>query len=793
MLKKSLALILSLIMIFSLFSVCASAVPSDALRFNSDGKFKIVVFADTQDDDTPHTKMIQFMGQALDREQPDLVVFTGDNVHVTTEAKFLQGATALMQPLIERDIPYAYTFGNHDAEYISKQYMHSVYMSLGRCLTYNADDSIFGYGNCNIPIYSSKNDSMAFNLWIIDSNMYPTSGGGYDNVHQDQQDWFVKTDKAIETAEGHKVNSIVFQHIVVPEVYNCLSKAGWLYNGNTKTYNGTKYKLELNSSASGSLLEWPCPPDTNSGEFTTLKNRGDVIGIVTGHDHANSFVGSYNGITFTQMPGMTFESYGNDAVRGYGVIELNENNTKTYTSRTVRYVDAYVEEPTKLNINETNNDIYRIKNGTTYISEVRCAQNESSTTAKNELTNAGFTVIDYDLNTGARGQYIYMGYKTTTNYEDAIKDLRFYSQLDDLDAGVVKFNINGKPVTYYKDGTDLNKGSGGDYVYACYSKDNLAGPAITGISFGGTIDNSRRICPVLTDKTIPADLNNGTTVHENYIYCYTTTNVESYDLGAVKAKYDQLSKIDNSAFSDPTKEAFNADLNTVKNFIDSVESSRLTSKTAAEINTMVNAMEDTCALQTKYTPDNGFIYGFEKPTLPEELDGMFNAGYADVTYNPTCGYMGTGSKVNLAYDGRNASYTAVVFGDVNGDAWYDGQDAAIVRCIVNGLMDESTVGEAAYKAADCNHDGVIDNLDTAILEDAGILLSKVDQSKSAEELMSTSSEFVEYINLIDQNPDITEKDDSDVVTETEFSLVTILVKSVLTFIGTAIALFKIIF
>ncbi|MBQ7548872.1 MAG: hypothetical protein IJT03_04110 [Clostridia bacterium] len=54
-------------------------------------------------------------------------------------------------------------------------------------------------------------------------------------------------------------------------------------------------------------------------------------------------------------------------------------------------------------------------------------------------------------------------------------------------------------------------------------------------------------------------------------------------------------------------------------------------------------------------------------------------------------------------------------------------------------------------AADCNHDGVIDDLDTAILEQAGVLLANVDQTKSQEELLETDS-YIEYIKLIDQSP-----------------------------------------
>lgn len=115
--------------------------------------------------------------------------------------------------------------------------------------------------------------------------------------------------------------------------------------------------------------------------------------------------------------------------------------------------------------------------------------------------------------------------------------------------------------------------------------------------------------------------------------------------------------------------------------------------------------------------------------------------------------MATGTTVNLIDDTDEIydTMTVVIFGDVNSDGWYDGTDALIVNCLANGLLTREQVGEAVYMAADCNHDGVITADDVTILEQAGVLLANVDQTKSEEELQ-TDSVYREYINLIDQNP-----------------------------------------
>ena len=114
------------------------------------------------------------------------------------------------------------------------------------------------------------------------------------------------------------------------------------------------------------------------------------------------------------------------------------------------------------------------------------------------------------------------------------------------------------------------------------------------------------------------------------------------------------------------------------------------------------------------------------------------------------------------------AYTVVLFGDVNGDGWYDGRDAVTVSMIANGMLTREQVGEAVWMAADCNHDGKIDQADVDLLNQAGLLLSSVDQTKPTEELLKTSSEYNEYLNLIDQSVEV--KSDEPENDETEAPL-----------------------
>ena len=340
---KLLAIILSIGMLVSFCAVpmTVSADGQNPLKFGSDGKFKIVIFSDVQDQFPVHQRVINIMEQAIERENPDLVVFLGDITEQNIkdpEIDYRRTVEQIFAPVVNAGVPYAIVFGNHDDQsYYSgqradKDAMLSVIQSLGDCRTVDADPSLFGTGTCKIPIYASGSDDVAFDLFMVDSNTYqnPTASnhGGYDNPHADQLEWLAANKDA-------GVNSLVFQHIPMPEIYNLLTVDA----GGEKTYGSTTYAKTLNSNATGYLGEYPCPPNygDNTGEFAALKAMGGVLGVFTGHDHLNDFTGTYDGLTMTAVPGMTYYNYGEEAVRGYGVIELDEGDLSNYEYQTVKF------------------------------------------------------------------------------------------------------------------------------------------------------------------------------------------------------------------------------------------------------------------------------------------------------------------------------------------------------------------------------------------------------------------------------------------------------------------------
>lgn len=159
--------------------------------------------------------------------------------------------------------------------------------------------------------------------------------------------------------------------------------------------------------------------------------------------------------------------------------------------------------------------------------------------------------------------------------------------------------------------------------------------------------------------------------------------------------------------------------------------------------------------------ENGFIYGLDVGLNSIDSYVELSSSSCSLEYDENKNGFGTGTVINMVNDSTVIdSYTIVIFGDVNGDGWYDGQDAVVVNMLANGMLTREQVGEAVWTAADCNHDGKIDQSDVDLLNHAGIVLSNVDQTKTKEELLETSA-YNEYIGLIDQNYEIVEDKPED--------------------------------
>ena len=195
----------------------------------------------------------------------------------------------------------------------------------------------------------------------------------------------------------------------------------------------------------------------------------------------------------------------------------------------------------------------------TYISGIAVSYGASESTPKDILRDAGYTVIEYDLNADAGGRYVYMGYKTTTNPSEAITGIFFSSTGDDLHPnsqtfdGVTAYLLGGYTEANPGENTyvDLNEGAKGDYIYTYVTRDTSRAPIIAGMYF----DSSSSAGGYVTPGT---NLNTGTgdqaiylhyqqfsaTVSNTFYYLDANGNrVSSTQSGAVKNHLEAMTKV----------------------------------------------------------------------------------------------------------------------------------------------------------------------------------------------------------------------------------------------------------
>ena len=343
--KKLLALLLAAVMLLAAVPVFAADGEPEPLRFGTDGTFKIMLFADPQDDEDLEETTAALMREALDAYAPDLVIFLGDNTVADGYENQYKAIQAITDPIVERGIPYALVFGNHDEEHnVSKEELLAIYQSLGDCRTYDAAPEITGCGSCALPIYTADGSKMAFNLWLIDSGMYNDDPevGGYDYVHEDQLAWYKETAAQIAAENGGEpVPAMDFQHIVIPEIFDELyvelpaSLGSLSENRNGKSYALLPVFTRLN----GYWLEVPCPPNVYDGQLAAWKEVGDVIAEFHGHDHNNSYEVNIEGVDVINVPSCGCNSYSKDISRGCGLITLYEKDPTNYDYELIRMFD----------------------------------------------------------------------------------------------------------------------------------------------------------------------------------------------------------------------------------------------------------------------------------------------------------------------------------------------------------------------------------------------------------------------------------------------------------------------
>ncbi|KAB8287085.1 serine/threonine protein phosphatase [Bifidobacterium ramosum] len=362
------------------------------LQFHNSGKFRVLQFADIQDGPKVSGDTIRLIAAATDAARPDVVVFTGNQIagydpayadtfhkrrwtsakpgDIERTRRLVRDAIAsFVGPLVERGVPFAVTYGNHDFQCgLSNAELDAIYREFPGCLNIAPDgtdatvDAIdttdamdatvrassssdvtaiarnaanvgmradgpyamptpqaapmsglpdqrvypLAPGTFALPVMDADRTRTVLALAVTDSGDYSPEGG-YGKPDERTLDFLYSVPEML----GAK--ALVFQHMPVPQYYDLLKAVAPDAPGaiqGYRAYESQYYVLDEAKTQPGSYLgEGVSCPDYDSGEFALLRDGG-YFGIVAGHDHRNGFVGESEGVMMVASPTCGFGSYG---------------------------------------------------------------------------------------------------------------------------------------------------------------------------------------------------------------------------------------------------------------------------------------------------------------------------------------------------------------------------------------------------------------------------------------------------------------------------------------------------
>jgi len=309
--KKATGLLVVIMAVVSLLSWGQDTISAPELRFNENGKFKIVQFTDIhfQYDSYRSDSALILMRTVLKREKPDLVVLTGD---IVCSKNTVKAWLKLSQILIDAKVPWAVMLGNHDAEKkydTDKVEIMKTIVGLPYNLTERGPEDISGEGNYILEVKSSSSNKTEALFYFLDSHMgfHPEGDlGSYEWIAFDQIAWYREQSSAFTKKNGgNPYPALAFFHIPLPEYKEVIGK----------------------STTVGIQHETVCSPDLNSGMYAAMLECKDVMGTFVGHDHNNNYIGCLRNICLAYGNVTGRQCYG-DIGRGARVIELYEGERK---------------------------------------------------------------------------------------------------------------------------------------------------------------------------------------------------------------------------------------------------------------------------------------------------------------------------------------------------------------------------------------------------------------------------------------------------------------------------------
>lgn len=297
----------------ALFLTTFCFAQKNELKFNKEGKFKIVQFTDVHFKyGNPASDIaLERINEVLDAEHPELVVFTGDVIFAPPADK---GMLQVLETVSKHKIPFVVTFGNHDDEQgMPREQLYDLIRTVPGNLLPARGTSLSPDYVLTVKASSGPKKDAAL-LYCMDSGSYAQlkEVGGYAWMTFEQVDWYRRQSATYTAANGGQpLPALAFFHIPLPEYHQAMA--------------------DENTVLRGTRMENACAPKLNSGMFTAMKEAGDVMGIFVGHDHDDDYSVMWQGILLSYGRYTGGNTVYNHLPNGARVIVLDEG-TRTFTS-----------------------------------------------------------------------------------------------------------------------------------------------------------------------------------------------------------------------------------------------------------------------------------------------------------------------------------------------------------------------------------------------------------------------------------------------------------------------------
>ncbi|KAI1266575.1 Metallo-dependent phosphatase-like protein [Xylariaceae sp. FL1019] len=325
-----------------------SSHPLGPLIFQSDGSFQISVFEDLHFGENSWERWghqqdltsVKVINSVLDTESPSLVVLNGDLI--TGENTFLENSThyidQIVQPLVERGLSWASTYGNHDSDFNISG--NSILQREGKWPNSRTTTMVpypdVGVSNYFLPVFEhgcTDPDSCTpkLLLWFFDSR------GGFEKQAKDSDgnkigrpnwvdhkvvEWYTITNRQMVNRYRRIIPSLGFVHIPTYASF-ALQKAGVDPNEQPGINDDSPVAPQAQGWCPDGRSDGSCSYGEQDTAFMkAISHTPGMMALFSGHDHGDTWCYKWDrklpNITVTPSNNVTLCFGQHSGYGGYG-------------------------------------------------------------------------------------------------------------------------------------------------------------------------------------------------------------------------------------------------------------------------------------------------------------------------------------------------------------------------------------------------------------------------------------------------------------------------------------------